>query len=196
MRQHWRPKTKKTYNRKNKFNKTYKGKKTKKVKEAELTIRNIGITIFIAVVIACIGYHYATATNSFTISNDGMAQAEPVAEPVAELQEEAVVSTPSNRLSIGVKEISAYSELDSCHYLTKGGCLTASGKIAKVGMVATNLHPFGTKLRIGNEIYVVEDRISKRYNHRYDLFMGMGEEAHRQALNFGIQYLEVEVLDN
>lgn len=92
--------------------------------------------------------------------------------------------------------ISAYSELDSCHYPSSKGCFTASGKIARVGMVATNLYPFGTKLKIGNKIYIVEDRVSKKYNNRYDIFMGYGEEAHQEALKFGIQYLPVEIINN
>jgi len=192
-------KTKRNYNRKNQFNKTYRKGKTKRTKATELTIRNFLITGTIAMYLFAGAYHIATATRTITIENNGGAMEEldncSEASSFVEFQGEAVVSS-SNCLSLGVKEVSAYSELDSCHYPTKGGCLTASGKIAKVGMVATNLHPFGTKLRIGNEIYIVEDRISKRYKHRYDLFMGMGEEAHRQALNFGIQYFEVEILDN
>ena len=91
-----------------------------------------------------------------------------------------------------VMEISFYSELDSCHYRTPEGCLTSSGKIAKVGMVATNLFPFGTKLLIGGQEYIVEDRISKRYGQtRIDVFCGMGEEAYQTALKKGIQYKEV-----
>jgi 3D (Asp-Asp-Asp) domain-containing protein len=91
-----------------------------------------------------------------------------------------------------VMEISAYSELDSCHYPTKDGkCLVASGKIAEIGMVASNLFPFGTKLLIGGQEYVVEDRISKRYNNRLDIWQGYGEEAYQTALQKGIQYKEV-----
>ena len=91
-----------------------------------------------------------------------------------------------------VMEISAYSELDSCHYPTADGeCLVASGKIAKVGMVASNLYPFGTKLEIDGKIYTVEDRTAKKYSHRVDLFEGYGKEAHQRALKKGIQYKEV-----
>ena len=99
--------------------------------------------------------------------------------------------------SIGTMEISAYSEKDSCHYPTEGGCLVASGKVAKVGMVATNLYPFGTRLLIDGEVYIVEDRIAKRYgNTRIDIFVGYGDEAHENAIKWGIKKLEVKVLDN
>lgn len=91
-------------------------------------------------------------------------------------------------------QISHYSELDSCHYPTDGGCLTASGKIAKVGMVATNLYPFGTRLLIDGKEYVVEDRISKTYNDRIDIWVGYGESAHQLALQLGVKELKVKVL--
>lgn len=91
-----------------------------------------------------------------------------------------------------VMEVSHYSEKDSCHYPVKGGCLTASGKIAKIGMIATNLYPFGTKLLIGGQEYIVEDRISKRYGQtRIDVWTGYGEEAYQTAKANGIKYLEV-----
>ena len=90
-------------------------------------------------------------------------------------------------IKTGHYDISHYSELDSCHYPTAEGCLTASGKIAKVGMVATNLFPFGTKLEIDGLTYAVEDRISTRYNNRIDIFTGMGELAYEQAKQLGIK---------
>lgn len=90
-----------------------------------------------------------------------------------------------------VMEVSFYSELDSCHYRTEKGCLVASGKIAKVGMVATNLYPFGTKLKIDDKTYTVEDRISTTYKNRIDIWVGMGEEAYQTAKVNGIKYLKV-----
>lgn len=91
-------------------------------------------------------------------------------------------------------EISFYSSVDSCHYPTEDGCLTASGKIAEVGMVASNLYTFGTRLLIDGQEYVVEDRTAQRYSHRIDIWVGMGEEAHQTALANGLQYLKVKVL--
>ena len=90
-------------------------------------------------------------------------------------------------IKTGYYDISHYSELDSCHYPTPEGCLTASGKIAEVGMVATNLFPFGTKLEIDGLIYTVEDRISTRYNERIDIWVGHGQRAHEQAKRLGVK---------
>lgn len=100
--------------------------------------------------------------------------------------------------SVGTMTISHYSELDSCHYPTyKNGyrqCLAASGKIIKVGMVATNLYPFGTRLMIDGQIYIVEDRISEQYRNRIDIFVGYGEDSYKLAKELGIQQAEVKVL--
>ncbi len=91
--------------------------------------------------------------------------------------------------------ISFYDELSSCHYPAKGGCLTASGKIAKYGMVATNLYPFGTKIKIeGLGVFTVEDRISKRYNNRIDVWVGYGKEANVKAKQMGLQNKRIEIL--
>ena len=105
-------------------------------------------------------------------------------------------SLPSILYSEGrMAEISFFSELDSCHYPAKNGCLTASGKIAQYGMIATNLYPFGTKIKIeGLGIFTVEDRISKRYNNRIDVWVGYGKEANEQAKKNGIKKMKVEIL--
>lgn len=102
-----------------------------------------------------------------------------------------VLSPSSPRMAT----ISFYSAIDSCHYPAKGGCLTASGKIAKYGMVATNLYPFGTKIKIeGLGVFTVEDRISKRFNNRIDVWVGCGKEANVKAKQMGLQNKRIEIL--
>ena len=91
-------------------------------------------------------------------------------------------------------EVSYYSEIDSCHNPVEGGCLTASGKIAEVGMVASNMFEFGTRLLIDGVEYTVEDRTSTRYSNRIDIFTGYSEKAYQIALSNGIDYLKVIVL--
>lgn len=114
-------------------------------------------------------------------------QAEAEAPQNAKIEATQQIKEPEEK----VMEISAYSELDSCHYPTKDGCLTASGKIAEVGMVATNLYPFGTKIIIDGKEYVVEDRISTKYNNRIDIFMGYGKRSYYKAIDFGIKHLSI-----
>jgi 3D (Asp-Asp-Asp) domain-containing protein len=73
--------------------------------------------------------------------------------------------------------------------------ITASGKPAKVGMIACNVLPFGKKVHIdGLGSFIVCDRGSKRlFNGKahIDIFMA----SHKQALEFGKKYLTVS-LDN
>lgn len=71
--------------------------------------------------------------------------------------------------------------------------ITASGKKVKEGMIAANFLPFGTKVKIDGRIYVVEDRMNRRYTDavpaRIDIaFMSLGK-----ARIFGKQTIEIEI---
>ena len=87
--------------------------------------------------------------------------------------------------------VTAYSELDSCHY---PGCKTASGVKAHIGGAACPRKiKLGTKVEINGKTYICNDRTAKRYDGRYDIFMGYGQEAYTKALKFGKQTLEVRI---
>lgn len=75
--------------------------------------------------------------------------------------------------------------------------ITASGKDVADGVIANNLLPFGTKVRIpelyGDKVFVVQDRMNKRMgNHRFDIWF----PTKQLALNFGVKSVEIEVLEN
>ena len=75
--------------------------------------------------------------------------------------------------------------------------ITASGKHVADGMLANNMLPFGTKVRIpklyGDKIFVIQDRMNKRMgNYRMDIWM----PDRQSALNFGVKTVEVEVLES
>lgn len=73
--------------------------------------------------------------------------------------------------------------------------ITASGTHVHWGTVAANFLPFGTKIKIpemyGDQIFIVEDRMNKRYWHKVDIWM----PTRQDALNFGIRTLEIEILE-
>lgn len=71
-------------------------------------------------------------------------------------------------------------------------CITASGTVVRKGVVATNFLPIGTRLKIGDSTYVVEDRMNSKYNGKkiIDIWHPTTEEA----LSFGSQKLEIEIL--
>ncbi|MCX7589347.1 MAG: 3D domain-containing protein [Patescibacteria group bacterium] len=73
--------------------------------------------------------------------------------------------------------------------------ITASGSITRDGIVATNILPFGTKIKIpklfGDKIFTVEDRMHQRKTNFVDIWM----ESKQKALNFGIHYTEILILN-
>jgi len=92
-------------------------------------------------------------------------------------------------------KVTAYCSCAKCCGKFDG--VTASGKLAKVGYVACNWLPFGTRLKIGDKICVVMDRGAKskfgdkknKIKH-VDIWM----PTHEQAKKFGVQYKNVEIL--
>jgi len=77
-------------------------------------------------------------------------------------------------------------------------CIAASGynlcKHDKENVVATNLLPFGTKVKFPeldpDKTYTVVDRMHERYNARMDIWLKSKEEAK----NFGVKFLTVEII--
>jgi 3D (Asp-Asp-Asp) domain-containing protein len=72
--------------------------------------------------------------------------------------------------------------------------ITANGTYVHDGIVATNLLPFGTKIKIpslfGDKIFVVEDRMNQRMKNGLDIWMADRSEA----IQFGANYAKVIVL--
>ena len=75
--------------------------------------------------------------------------------------------------------------------------ITAAGTEVRDGIIANNLLPFGTKVRLpelyGDKIFVVEDRMnSKKGPYHFDIWFA----SYREAKNFGAQNTYLEVLAN
>lgn len=72
--------------------------------------------------------------------------------------------------------------------------ITASGSHVRDGIIAANFLPFGTKVRFphifGDKVFVVEDRMNKRYPYKMDVWMEHTSEARK----FGVKYAEVQIL--
>ena len=71
-------------------------------------------------------------------------------------------------------------------------CITASGTVVRKGVVATNFLPIGTRLKIGEEVYVVEDRMNAKYNGKK--IIDIWHPTTKEALAFGSKRLEIEIL--
>ncbi len=72
--------------------------------------------------------------------------------------------------------------------------ITASGAHVADGIVAANFLPLHTRVKIpslyGEKIFVVEDRMNRRYTERMDIWM----ETREAALKFGLKRVEIVVL--
>lgn len=72
--------------------------------------------------------------------------------------------------------------------------ITASGTHVRDGVVATNMFPFGTIIKIpslyGNKIFIVEDRMNTRYQNNVDIWFA--EKA--DALKLGRRTVQIEVI--
>lgn len=75
--------------------------------------------------------------------------------------------------------------------------ITASGKHVRDGIVANNMLPMGTKIRIpelyGQKVFVVEDRMNRRKSG-YHVDIWFPEK--QLAVDFGVKTAEIEVIEN
>jgi 3D (Asp-Asp-Asp) domain-containing protein len=88
--------------------------------------------------------------------------------------------------------ITAYSSEESQTDNTP--LVTANGTLVKDGIVANNLLPFGTEIKIpelyGDKIFTVADRMhSRKGNYKVDIWFPTKEEA----INFGVKEAYIEV---
>lgn len=70
--------------------------------------------------------------------------------------------------------------------------ITASGRHVGPGVVAANFLPFGTRVRIGQKMYTVWDRLNERYNDMY--IVDIWHPSRAEALMFGARIVEMEVV--
>jgi len=90
----------------------------------------------------------------------------------------------------GVYKVTAYCPCVICCGKTDG--ITASGTQATANrtIAAPKTFAFGTQVVINGITYTVEDRGGAIQGNRIDVYM----DTHQQALQWGVRYLEVEVL--
>src|SRR3989339_403669 len=90
------------------------------------------------------------------------------------------VSVPAS-LKTGKTEMTAYSSTPD--QTDDSPFITANGTHVHDGTLACNFLPFGTKVKIpdysGDKIYIVEDRMAKRFSHRMDLWFPSRAEAYQ-----------------
>ena len=69
--------------------------------------------------------------------------------------------------------------------------ITASNINVRKGIIANNCLPFGTKIKVNNKIYEIQDRMNKRYGcDNFDIYM----TKQHKAIDFGRQTLKYEII--
>ncbi len=72
----------------------------------------------------------------------------------------------------------------------------ADGSRVYFGAIATNIFPFGTRVRFpevfGNKVFIVHDRMNSRYNGKY--IVDIWHPSKQEALKFGARTVKMEVL--
>lgn len=75
--------------------------------------------------------------------------------------------------------------------------ITASGSTVRDGIVANNMLPFGTKIRVpevyGDKIFIVEDRMNSR---KGDYHLDIWFEENSEAKEFGAKRTYVDILSD
>lgn len=96
-----------------------------------------------------------------------------------------------NILYSGIVMATAYNSLEGQTDSTPW--ITASGTRCREGVIASNFLPFGTKVKIegfGDQVFVVEDRMNKRYTKRIDIWF----RDYNAAMKFGIRKIKFHVI--
>ena len=115
----------------------------------------------------------------------------PLATTRADIKQN-VLTFPEDASRVVYMRVTAYSsspdETDSTPFTT------AMGTEVHDGIVATNILPFGTKIKIpslfGDKIFTVEDRMNKRIKNTVDVWM----TGKIKALRFGANYADVVII--
>lgn len=115
-------------------------------------------------------------------------------KPIVETSAPAKTQYTSGQGSkyIGKFKLTAYCACSKCcGQWADANATTASGTHAMQGRtVACNSLPFGTRIIINGNVYVVEDR-GGMANNVIDVFFN----SHQEALNFGVKYADVYYAD-
>ena len=94
-------------------------------------------------------------------------------------------------VSLGIFKTTAYCPCARCCGKSNG--ITASGMVATAGRTIaadTSILPFGTKVNINGNLYVVEDTGGAIKGKRIDIFFA----THQEALQYGRRNVEVFVM--
>ena len=117
---------------------------------------------------------------------------EPTPTPITVNTETVKTAPKTNSIATHIVMASAYSstpdQTDSTPFIT------AWGTQVRDGIIAANFLPFGTMVKMpelyGDKIFVVEDRMNKRYTYKIDVWF----PERVQAMEFGNKKVKIEIV--
>ena len=160
---------------------------------------------------------YKTTGNSFIIGSDSSVGRvlDKVSEKKMEIKDEDASETQSynfegwlNNENIPAPPFNKYSSAPAKEIFTVTATaysstpdqtddtpfITARNTRVRDGLAAANFLPCGTEFRIpdlyGNKVFVVEDRMNKRYWHRVDIWF----PERQMAKEFGVKQIRIEIV--
>lgn len=138
----------------------------------------IGIVVF-AILSALLTFHASPANAKIALFNyifkapALMEQVQQVGAVANETQVE--FELPKRPETIKTMHVAATAYTSRPRETDASPFITADGSVVRDGIIATNILPFGTKIRIpalyGDKIFEVHDRMNARYGYRIDVWM-------------------------
>ncbi len=113
-------------------------------------------------------------------------------DAVEDAAKEAIKASSYNEIYLGTYTVTGYC---NCSICSGGSGLTYSGTVPKANHTISadlNVHPLGTKIRIGDIIYTVEDMGSSVKDNWIDIYFDNHEEAVAYGTKYKDAYLIVE----
>jgi 3D (Asp-Asp-Asp) domain-containing protein len=120
------------------------------------------------------------------------------ADGLATVQGQALIqsSNPDTLKVVAQKLVAVTAYSSTADQTDSTPFITASGSDVRDGIVACNFLRFGTKVRFpqlyGDKIFVVEDRMALKNSHKIDIWF----TTRNEAKEFGVKYLQVEILES
>lgn len=104
------------------------------------------------------------------------------------------ISFLADPILFGTAKVTAYSKLETC---PNSDCEMASGRKVYIGAVACPRSiSLGTQISIDGKSFICEDRTHRRFDGRFDIYMGEDYNAYINALEWGIQDKQIFIYES
>lgn len=139
-----------------------------------------------------IGFVIGIVVGQLTVEVDAMQKPITVEEPAIIIPETTTIIPETTVVSVGVCKLTGYCKENYPHRCNDGDSTeTSTGTTPTVGRtvaVDPKVIPYGSKVTINGHTYIAEDCGGAIKGNRVDILFA----THQEALEFGVQYAEVE----